>query len=622
MVTSEAGEDSTIFTSSPESSTPVHTFSGKIGYSMWRGWRKWSVILTVMATFLTTVVNGSERIRPNIVILVADDLGIGDVGCYGNDTINTPHINRLAKEGVKLNHHLAAASMCTPSRAALLTARYPQRYGLVGDENTPMVHVHVASRVGLPLDEVTLATALSAANYSTAAVGKWHLGQNCGLLGRGCRGPHQHGFQSFYGLPFTLVMESAGHHPFWIFPLNGPDPFYKMILTVWLVMVSWAIWRKWRRSRMFIGFTLLFILTSLCWFLHTHYRFHTARWWQVSPWMDQHMNSLLMDNDQVVEQPLELEGLSQKLVARSVHFINTHAHDGKPFFLYHSFPNVHEPIFTSKNNTGMSVHGRYGDNVEEMDNGVGEILAALDQHNLAQSTIVYFLSDHGGVLEAVDTDGQRTGGYNGPFKGGKGQGGSEGGIRIPGILRWPGHIPANTSVATPTSLLDTLPTMLHLAGLPTLSELLPHLPQRELDGMDIADLLTNGVASPSRSLLHHCGREIHAVRLVYNTQVYKLHMVGYKWSPGSTQCGWGSDTLCSCFDVIDYSHLPKLYELSSDPFEDHPVPENSTRYLQVTGIMKQFLAEWKARIPYPPSQYSNKWNTMHSMWLQPFKSLL
>ncbi|KAG7172890.1 Arylsulfatase H-like [Homarus americanus] len=470
--------------------------------------------------------------RPNVVVLIADDLGIGDLGCYGNTTINTPNIDRVASEGIRLTHHLAASALCTPSRAALLTARYPARYGLVGDKSTPPVVVHVASKVGLPVDEVTLANALSAANYTTAAVGKWHLGMRCGLLGRGCRGPQQHGFQSFYGIPFTLIEDIAGSHPFWIFPLE--DRFYQMLLSLWVVNALTLCWLRWRRRTIAVCIGVVTLALSTSWFLHTHYRFHTARWWKVSPWMDQHMNGLVMHNDRVVEQPLKLEGLSQLLVDHSVRFIADHAQDQRPFFLYHSFAHVHTPMFSAPEMAGRSKHGRYGDNVEEMDAGVGRIMAALKEHSLDQNTLVYFLSDHGGDLEVVGQDGQRVGGYNGRFKGGKRMGSAEGGIRVPGIYRWSGHIPA---------------------------------------GKD------------------------------------------------STQHGWGINTLRSCWDFIDYGYEPQLFNLFKDPYEDHPIPVDSIEYIQVTGIMKQFVAEWKARVPYPPSQMSNVANTMHSLWLQPFRSL-
>ncbi|XP_071527506.1 arylsulfatase H-like [Panulirus ornatus] len=554
--------------------------------------------------------------RPNVVVLVADDLGIGDLGCYGNTTINTPNIDRLAREGIKLTHHLAAAPICTPSRAALLTARYPARYGLVGEEGTASVIVHIASKVGLPLDEVTLATALSVANYTTAAVGKWHLGHRCGFLGQGCHGPQQHGFQSFYGIPFTLVEDVSSSDPFFIFPMD--DPFYQVLVSLWLVSALTLWWLKCRRSVISVCMMLVTLALISSWFLHTHYRFHTQKWWQVSRWMNRHLNGILMHDDKVVEQPLVLEGLSQRLVDFSIKFIANHSQDQHPFFLYHSFAHVHTPMFTAPDMAGRSKHGRYGDNVEEMDAGVGNILAALTEHGLDENTIVYFLSDHGGELEALDEEGLHVGGYNGGFKGGKGMGAAEGGIRVPGIYRWSGHLPAGITLDTPTSLLDMMPTILQLTGLPPFHDLLPHCPQK-LDGVSIADLLISGVHPPSRSLLHHCDQAIHAVRLVQEGLIYKMHMVGYKWLPGSTQCH--RTTLCSCYDVDDYGHLPLLFNLKEDPYEDHPIPSNTSQYAQVTGMLKQFVAEWKARTPYPPSQFKDVANTILSPWLQPFKSL-
>lgn len=564
----------------------------------------------------------TQKRRPNVVILVADDLGIGDLGCYGNTTIKTPNIDRLSDEGVRLTHHLAAASMCTPSRAALLTGRYPARYGLVGEEGTPPVVVHVASRVGLPPEEVTFAKALAAANYTTAAVGKWHLGMRCGLGGLGCRGPQDHGFQSFFGLPFTLSVEMEGTYDFWSF---SPEVrFNKIIARLCVVGVLTILVWGWLTHCTQETQNILFIVLALAliipWFVHTHYRFHTEKWWQVSPWMDQHLNGILMRNTKVVEQPLVLEGLSQRLVDYSLNFITEHAHDENPFLLYHSFAHVHTPMFTAPEMAGKSEHGRYGDNVEEMDAGVGAILDALRQHEIDDNTIVYFLSDHGGHLEAID-NGQRTGGHNGLFKGGKGMGGAEGGLRVPGIFRWKGHIPAGKTIDSPTSLLDTLPTLLELTDLPPVNSLFPDLPERDLDGVSLAGLLTEGTALRPRSLIHHCRQAIHALRLVVEARVYKMHLAKHKWSPGSTQCGWGSNNLCSCFGdgVEDLTLDPEVYDLTNDPYEDNPISNESSEYWHVVGALRQFLAEWKARVPYPPSQFKNKMDTVLSPWLQPFR---
>ncbi|ROT64988.1 putative arylsulfatase D [Penaeus vannamei] len=255
-----------------------------------------------------------------------------------------------------------------------------------------------------------------------------------------------------------------------------------------------------------------------------------------------------------------------------------------------------------------------------MDAGVGAILDALEQHEIDDNTIVYFLSDHGGHLEAIDK-GQRTGGHNGLFKGGKGMGGAEGGIRVPGIFKWKGHMPAGKTIDTPTSLLDTLPTLLELTDLPPVNSLFPELPERDLDGTSLAGLLTEGTALKPRSLIHHCRQAIHALRLVVEGRVYKMHLAKHKWSPGSTQCGWGSNNLCSCFGdgVEDLTFDPEVYDLTNDPYEDKPISSESTEYWHVVGALRQFLAEWKARVPYPPSQFKNKMDTMLSPWLQPFR---
>ena len=154
---------------------------------------------------------------PNVVVLMADDLGIGDVGCYGNKTVPTPNIDRLCRDGAKFTHHLAAAPLCTPSRAAFLTGRYAVRSGLDAGPNGPPVIVYTQSANGLHPDEVTWADLLKDAGYVTAAVGKWHLGWDKDKCGDNRNGPLSHGFDSFFGLPFTLVDGMEVDAKFWTF---------------------------------------------------------------------------------------------------------------------------------------------------------------------------------------------------------------------------------------------------------------------------------------------------------------------------------------------------------------------------------------------------------------------
>lgn len=135
--------------------------------------------------------------RPNIVIIFTDDLGYGDIGPFGHPTIATPHLNRMAAEGMKLTQFYAAASVCTPSRAGLLTGRLPVRSGMASDERRVLFP---NSPGGLPADEVTIAEALSEQGYATAAIGKWHLGHLPEHL------PTEHGFDTYYGVPYSNDM--------------------------------------------------------------------------------------------------------------------------------------------------------------------------------------------------------------------------------------------------------------------------------------------------------------------------------------------------------------------------------------------------------------------------------
>ena len=143
-------------------------------------------------SMLTAVVK-----KPNFIIIFTDDQGYNDLGCFGSKTIRTPHIDRMAKEGRKFTNFLVGSSVCTPSRAALLTGCYPKRVAL---------HKHVlfpTSKIGLSPDEVTIADHLRANGYATACIGKWHLGHHPETL------PRQNGFDSYFGIPYSNDM----NHP-------------------------------------------------------------------------------------------------------------------------------------------------------------------------------------------------------------------------------------------------------------------------------------------------------------------------------------------------------------------------------------------------------------------------
>ena len=151
------------------------------------------LISALLAASLTAV--GAEQ--PNVVIIFADDLGYGDLGCYGSPTIRTPHLDRMAAEGLRFTDFYSAAEVCTPSRAALLTGRYPIRSGMCGNRRVLFPN----SQGGLPPAEITIAEALKPHGYATAHIGKWHLGIHAG--GR----PLDQGFDHSFGLPYSNDMD-------------------------------------------------------------------------------------------------------------------------------------------------------------------------------------------------------------------------------------------------------------------------------------------------------------------------------------------------------------------------------------------------------------------------------
>jgi arylsulfatase A len=142
----------------------------------------------------TAAAPAAAATRPNVVVILADDLGYGDVGAYGSRAIRTPAIDRMAREGARLTSFFASANVCTPSRAGLLTGRYAARSGLA----VGVIHAH--STYGLPESEVTIAEMLRAAGYRTAMLGKWHLGSKANYW------PTAHGFDSFWGVPWSNDM--------------------------------------------------------------------------------------------------------------------------------------------------------------------------------------------------------------------------------------------------------------------------------------------------------------------------------------------------------------------------------------------------------------------------------
>ncbi|XP_069492834.1 arylsulfatase D-like isoform X2 [Ambystoma mexicanum] len=450
-----------------------------------------AIFLVCCLFFKTCGSTATTPPKPNILLIIADDLGIGDIGCYGNDTIRTPNIDGLAKEGVRLTQHIAAAPMCTPSRAAFMTGRYPLRSGMdYSDEHR--ILVWLAASGGIPSNETTFAELLRQQGYTTGIIGKWHLGVSCESRNDHCHHPLNNGFTYFYGMLFSLFNDCDATAESKIYRILKPELWlYTQVVALailtlligkllGLVPVSW----KWFSLFAFCGFVFFF-----SWFSS----FGFMRNW----------NCILTRNHDITEQPMKLERTATLLMKDARAFIER-SREG-PFLLVFSLLHVHSPLVVSEKFIGKSKHGKYGDYVEEMDWIVGQVLDSLDEEGLKNSTLTYFASDHGGHLEHKKGNVQ-LGGWNGIYKGGKGMAGWEGGTRVPGIFRWPGVLPPDTVIDEPTSLMDIFPTTVHLAG-GTLPE------DRIIDGKDLMPLLQGKVPhSEHEFLFHYCGIYLHAVR--------------------------------------------------------------------------------------------------------------
>ncbi len=266
---------------------------------------------------------------PNIVVIFMDDMGYADIGPFGAEKFQTPHLDRMAKEGRKFSDFVASTAVCSASRAALLTGCYHRRVGISGA-------LGPSSKMGIHADETTLAELCKQRDYATACFGKWHLGTQKKFL------PLQHGFDHYYGLPYSNDMWPF-HPAFVDLPADSPK-------------------RK-----------------------------------------NNYPDLPLIEGNQVIDPELTAEDqrqLTTDYTRKAVDFIDQN-HE-KPFFLYVPHSMVHVPLFVSEKFSGKSGAGLLGDVIMEVDWSVGEILKALRRHKLEENTLVIFTSDNGPWLSYGD----------------------------------------------------------------------------------------------------------------------------------------------------------------------------------------------------------------------------
>ena len=479
---------------------------------------------------------------PNIVMIFADDLGYGDVGCYGATKIKTPNIDQLAAEGRKFTDAHSASAVCSPSRYGMLTGEYPFRKNFWGPalNNTPLT---------IDQDHETIADVLKHAGYQTAFFGKWHLGfgkKKPDWNGELKPGPLEVGFDYFYGIPcansvppFVYVENHrvVGLQP--NDPIGGGKEVY-------------AKPRPEKGAGRITG--------------------------------AKEAHDLYVD-----------EMIGMNLTERSVKWIEKQ--DNKtPFFLLLSTTNIHHPFTPAPQFDGTSEAGRYGDFTSELDWITGQIMAALESQGVAENTIVIFTSDNGGMLNEGGKEAVKLGhDINGHLLGSK-FGVWEGGHRIPMIVRWPGKVPAGTTSDQLISHIDLLATFADITGEPL---------ENPRDSLDQITTLTGTPEEPVRDELMLCPNSPKHLGIRKGDWVYVPIQGegGFQGRDISGQHFGGAPSVAfmgrTNSDIVDGKYrddAPKsqLYNLAEDPSQAANVVSG---HPQVAEGLSALLKEERTTIP-------------------------
>lgn len=365
--------------------------------------------------------------RPNVIFIMADDLGYGDLGCYGATRVKTPNIDQLARDGMRFTDAHSPSAVCTPTRYALITGQYAWRQPGTG----------ILSGIAplcIPAERrmQTLPALFKTAGYKTGVVGKWHLGLGDTETDYNrpiAPGPHEIGFDDSFIIPATgdrvpCVYVENGR----VAGLDESDP----------IKLDYSVKRGEPRS--FVrGIPRIGAMTG-----------GTQALWR--------------DDDMAAE----IENQAVKFIER---------HKANPFFLYFCTHDIHVPRVPNAKYRGTSQAGVRGDVIQELDATVGGLLAALDRLHLREKTLVMFTSDNGGVLDPNGPDTVNAGTpetnqghpHNGILRGNKGNA-YEGGHRVPFIARWPGHVPAGKTSQELICHIDVMATMSALLDQPLAAE--------------------------------------------------------------------------------------------------------------------------------------------------------
>lgn len=422
------------------------------------------------------------RRRPNFVIFLGDDLGLHDLGCLGATDLKTPNIDALAASGARFTNWYAAAPVCAPSRAGLLTGRHPLRCGVPGN--------------GRPLrpTEQTIASLLQPAGYATALIGKWHLGDTAETV------PNAHGFERFYGF-HSGCFDYYSHRYYWGEPrtVNYHD-----------------LWR---------------------------------------------------DRTEIFEDGQ----YSTELFAReAVRFLRERGE--RPFFLYLPFNAPHYPMHAPARYEARFANldrerRTYAAMISAMDDGIGQVMAALRETHALDNTFIFFGGDNGATREARAGLDQKpaTAGNNAPFRGAKFSA-FDGGMHVPMIMSWPGVIPKGQVLHQVGSHLDVLPTIVKAAGVDLPAD-------RTFDGFDALPMAASQAPSRHDAIFWSSGGQL-AVR----RGDWKLVKDGktFDGTPEGNKALTGEDALF-------------LSNLADDPGESKNLRH---QYPQITDELATLMEQW------------------------------
>jgi N-acetylgalactosamine-6-sulfatase len=449
------------------------------------------LLLVLFANFFPQVTGLTRDGKPNIVFIVADDMGYADVSSFGAPDLETPHIDKLASEGIRFTNVYAMGPECTPSRVSFLTGRYPQRVGglecAIGTGNVgrydDAIRLAENSDLGLPSDHAQLAPALAAAGYCNAVFGKWHLGYEPKFS------PLAQGFSEFTGF------------------LGGNVDYFR------------------------------------------------------------HKELSDLDVYLAGRKPVQRNGYTTDLITEdAIRFLNRRAEDpDTPFFLYLPHAAPHFPFQGPDDDDGglpsteewmQGTRKTYIEMMRSLDDSVGSVVECLEKHGMTGETLVVFTSDHGAMKPGLNTPWRD---YKGTL--------FEGGIRVPLIAKWPGHLAAGKTSEQVGSLMDLTASFLNIAGA---------LPAggMNLDGIDLIEHARSGAEDFPRDLFWRARRGDRTWRAA-RSGAWKLVR-----------------------KVEDGKEEEWLFRLDSDPFEKQNILEHKLTESDASthAKLRKKLSAWEKKV--------------------------